>query len=181
VVRIRRVHRRRAAAVGSTLVLFVTALALWTRGGGSGSGSLANRPPSPQRTDIAASVTGSSPTPGAAGSGTAARGGPSLPPFPVSTNINDYNRGPVTVTFLATGDRYIGGVAYVVEGHSPKRKYTVASPMSVSVRTPYGARVAMTVQVAPEGVTATCSVAINGVVKVTYTARGANRVVACVV
>jgi hypothetical protein len=39
----------------------------------------------------------------------------------------------------------------------------------------------MTVQVAPEGVTATCSIAINGVVKVTYTAHGPNQVVACVV
>jgi hypothetical protein len=87
----------------------------------------------------------------------------------------------VTVTFLATGDKYIGGVAYVVEGHRPQRKYTVASPMAVSVHTAYGARVAMTVQVAPEGVTATCSVAVDGVVKVTYTAHGANRVVACVV
>jgi hypothetical protein len=180
VVRFRRVHRRRAAAVGITLVLFATALALWTRGGGGGSGSLADRPPSPQSTDIAASVA-KRPAPGAAGSGTAALGGPSLPPFPVSTNINGYKRGPVTVTFLATGDRYIGGVAYVVEGHSPKREYTVVSPMSVTVRTPYGARVAMTVQVAPDGVTATCSVAINGVVQVTYTARGPNRVVACVV
>jgi hypothetical protein len=53
--------------------------------------------------------------------------------------------------------------------------------MSVSVRTPYGARTAMTVQVAPDGVTATCSIAINGVVKVTYTAHGPNQVVACVV
>jgi hypothetical protein len=180
VIRFRRVHRRRAAAVGLTLVLFATALALWTRGGGSGNGSLAHRSPAPHGTDIAASVTANRKASGANASGDARRDA-SLPPFPVSTNISDYNRGPVTVTFRATGDKYIGGVAYVVEGHSAQRKYTVASPMSVSVRTPYGARTAMTVQVAPEGVTATCSIAINGVVKVTYTAHGPNQVVACVV
>lgn len=181
VARFWRMHRGQVAAVGIVLFLFASAMALWTRGGERGSADGA-KGPSPQGVNTGGSVARNGSASGGAVSGTAGgpRGDASLPPFPVSTNISGFKRDPVTVTFRASGDRYIGGVAYVVEGHSPQRRYTVASPMSVSIRAPYGKRAAMTVQVAPDGVTATCSIAINGVVKVTYTAHGPNRVVACV-
>jgi hypothetical protein len=175
-------HRRRAVGAGVVVLLFASALALWARGGAT-SNAYDGHQAAPNRTNTAGSAPSNGSASGGAASGTAAggaRGGPSLAPFPISTNISDFNRGPVTVTFSATGDKYIGGVAWIVEGQSRHSRFTVASPMSVSIRAPYGKRAAMTVQVAADGVTATCSIAINGVVKIKVTARGANHVGACV-
>jgi hypothetical protein len=98
----------------------------------------------------------------------------------LSTNINTLGPGLETVAFRVTGDPPIGAIGYQVQGQAAHALYSVASPMSVIVRARTGYRAIITVAVRADGHSATCSIAINGSVRVTETARGPYRVVTCV-
>jgi hypothetical protein len=177
------------------VLLFLAALQLWSGGLFPDSGKNATAIPGPTTsspavapgaTPSAGSTTGRT-EPSAAGSTAPATvggvriGTTTMPLFPLSTDINTLPPGTEAVTFRATGDAPIGAVGYQVQGQAPHGLYSVASPMTVVVRAPAGYRAIMAVQVSAFRHTATCSIAINGQVKVTETAHGPNHVVTCVV
>jgi hypothetical protein len=154
-----RVKHRRALAVVAVLVTFAAALVWWSSEGvvGAPPAALTKIADSAPATDASSqTATGNGPLAGDA-----------------------YRPGNVLVVFRVTGDPTIGAVAYRVQGGQVVKRSNVRAPMAVTRSIAPGRHVALLVQVAPNGHRATCSIAVNGVIKVSHTARGPYRIVSC--
>lgn len=175
-----RILRRRSVAVVAGIVVFLTALVLWAGPSvGSDSVGAAPTPSLPIATTTPSPSAGSSPASGA-----------QAQPALVDLAASDDPTGPAAsslpvagtrrVTLTATAADAIGVVRYRFADREVHTANNVEHRLSVSARIGPTQRAVIVVQVSPDGGTARCAIAVNGVVRVRQSVTGAYEVTACV-